>query len=97
MSLALAALLVGLVVVALVHTRSRLLGSFGAAAWCVGAAAYGAVQFETRDTLVFLGLATRPWVYFAFITSLFLFNVAVIVRMLRLQRRESAAAGKAPR
>jgi hypothetical protein len=97
MNAPLAALLMGLVVVALVHTRSRLLGSIGAATWCVGAMAYGAVQFQTRDVLVFLGLATRPWIYFAFITTLLLFNGAVIVRMLRMRAAGSAAGGKAPR
>ena len=100
MSLPLAALLAGLVAVALVHTRSRLLGSIGAVTWCVGAGVFAALEFQERDTLVFLGIATKPWVFYAFILSLFIFNCAVIVRMVRLQIAGTAAneaADKAPR
>jgi hypothetical protein len=91
---ALGLLLAGLVLVALVHTRSRLIGSFVALTWCAATAVFGAVQFQSRDTLVFLGIGTRPWVFFFFIAGLAFFNALVIVRMLRLK---TAGAGKAPR
>lgn len=97
MSLPLAALFAGLVIIALVHTRSRLLGSITAATWCVGALAFGAVEFQGRSGLVFLGVATKPWVFYLFISALLFFNCAVIVRMRRLQTAGSAAAGRVPR
>jgi len=90
-------LLVGLIGVALLHTRSRIAGAFGACAWCVGAAAFGAFYFaQGRDPLVFLGLQSPPWLYFAFMAGLFTFNAGVIARALRRRSPTVPPAGTGP-
>lgn len=76
-------LLIGLLLVAAVHTRSRLAGAFAACVWCAGALAFGALAFQTRPSIVFLGITVPPWIYFAFMGGLLLFNVGVIVRAFR--------------
>lgn len=86
-------LLVGLLLVAAVHTRSRLAGAFASAVWCIGAGALGVVAFATRDFMTFVGIKVPPWIYFAFMTGLFLFNVAVLMRALR---RRVVARRQAP-
>jgi hypothetical protein len=85
-------LLLGLLLVAAVHTRSRLAGAFAAAMWCLGAMGFGALAFQTRDSMAFVGISVPPWIYFAFMAGLLLFNVAVLARALR--RR--VVAKKAP-
>lgn len=77
------ALLIGLLLVAAVHTRSRLAGAIVACAWCIGAIGFGAVAFQTRASMAFLGISVPPWIYFAFIGGLLFFNLAVIVRAFR--------------
>jgi hypothetical protein len=81
------ALLVGLFAVAAVHTKSRVAGAGAACLWCVCAAVYGGLEFQTRDTLRFLGIETPAWLYFAFVGALAAFNVAVIARAFRRRRR----------
>lgn len=76
-------LLVGLLLVAAVHTRSRLAGAFAAGMWCVGAIAFGVVAFKTRESMTFVGITVPPWIYFAFMAGLLFFNVAVLARALR--------------
>lgn len=94
---ALAALLVSLGVVALVHTKSRIAGAIAAAAWCVGACAYGVVAFRTHGPLLFIGIASPPWVYFAFLGGVFAFNAGVVAGALRRRRRErERGTGRAP-
>jgi hypothetical protein len=80
------ALLVALFVVAAVHTKSRVAGAFAAATWVMGAVVYGAVEFQTRHSLAFLGIETPAWLYFAFMGGLFLWNATVIARALRRRR-----------
>ncbi len=94
---ALAALLASLCLVALIHTKSRIAGAIAAATWCVGACAYGVVAFRTRGSLLFVGIAAPPWVYFAFVGGLFAFNAGVVAGALRRRRRErSGGTGPAP-
>jgi len=93
----LAALLASLCVVALVHTKSRIAGAIAAAAWCVGACAYGVVAFRTHGPLLFVGIAAPPWVYFAFLGGVFAFNAAVVAGALRRRRRgRPPDTGRAP-
>ena len=82
------ALLVSVLVVALVHTKSRIAGALAASVWCVGACAYGIIAFRTRGPLLFLGIAAPPWVYFTFLGGLFAFNAGVVAKALRRRRRD---------
>jgi hypothetical protein len=76
-------LLLGLLLVAAVHTRSRLAGAFAAGVWCLAAMAFGALAFQSRESMAFVGITVPPWIYFAFMAGLLLFNVAVLARALR--------------
>ena len=89
---AVVALIVCLLGVAVVHTRSRTAGAVAAAVWCLGALALGAVEFQTRDVLTFAGISTAPWVYFAFISGVLVFNAVVVLRVVR-RRRQLAHTG----
>lgn len=89
-------LLVGLLLVAAVHTRSRLAGAFAASVWCFGAMGFGAVAFQGRDAIAFVGVTVPPWIYFAFMGGLLVFNVAVLVRGLRRRVVRPQAPGKGP-
>ncbi|MCC7072590.1 MAG: hypothetical protein IT383_14775 [Deltaproteobacteria bacterium] len=94
---ALAALLASLIVVALVHTKSRIAGAIAATLWCVGACAYGVIAFRTHGPLVFVGIGAPAWVYFAFLGGLFAFNAGVVLKALRRRRREGrGGTGPAP-
>lgn len=91
-------LLLGLLLVAAVHTRSRLAGAFAASMWCLGAMGFGAVAFQTRDSMAFVGITVPPWIYFAFMAGLLLFNVAVLARGLRRRvvRPRTPGTGRGP-
>jgi hypothetical protein len=84
------------VLVAAVHTKSRLGGAMAAGAWCVGALVFGALAFQTRMSIKFLGVDVPPWVYFAFMGGLLLFNGLVIARAFRRRRTTARAAGTGP-
>ncbi len=90
------ALLLGLLLVAALHTRSRLAGAFSAGAWCVGAMVFGAMVFQTRPSITFLGVTVPPWIYLSAMAGLLLFNVAVIVRALRRKTARRADSGSGP-
>lgn len=91
------ALLASLLVVALVHTKSRIAGALAASLWCVGACAYGVAAFRTHGPLLFLGIASPPWVYFTFLGGLFAFNAGVVAKALRRRGRDRAVrTGQAP-
>ncbi len=83
------ALLASLLVVAAVHTKSRLSGAIAASAWCVGAVVFGALMFPSHGPLVFLGVRTPPWLYFAFLGGLLVFNLAVVARGIRSTRHRA--------
>lgn len=82
------ALLVGLVVVAAVHTRSRIAGAIVASAWVCGAMIWGAFAFEERPqaSLRFLGIDAPSWIFFAFFGGLLVFNLTVLARAFRRRR-----------
>lgn len=84
-------LLLGLIAVAVVHTRSRLAGAVFAAVWVAVALAWGIAQFRMRASVHFLGIDLPPWIFYGFFTGLLVFNVAVIVRALR--RRPAVGVG----
>ena len=96
-------LLVALIVVGAVHSRSRVAGAFSASAWCAGAIAFGALAFfsgapdggDGVGALRFLGVKTPAWLYFAFMGGLLIFNVMVIVRALRRRRPTTSPAKQA--
>lgn len=90
------ALLLSLLAVALVHTRSRIAGAFAAAAWCVAACAWGVYAFREHGPLLFLGIAAPPWVYFAFCGGLFAFNAGVVAKALRRRARDRSSRGTGP-
>ena len=90
------ALLVALLPVATLHTRSRLAGAFAASAWVFGAVVFGAIAFQTRSTLTFVGIVTPPWLYFAFMGGLFLWNASVIARAFRRRRTPTTAPPSTP-
>lgn len=87
------ALLISLLGVALVHTRSRIAGAMAAAVWCVAACAWGVVAFREHGPLLFLGVAAPPWVYFAFCGGLFAFNAGVLAKALRRRARDRSGPG----
>ena len=76
-------LIAALVVIALVHTRSRIGGALSTAAWCLGAAVYGWNEFAGRDGgLVFLNVQTPKWLFFSALAGVFVYNVAIAGRAL---------------
>jgi hypothetical protein len=76
-------LIAALVVVAVIHTRSRIGGALSTAGWCVAAAVYGWGEFAGRDGgLVFLGVQTPRWLFFSAMTGVFVYNVAIAARAL---------------
>ena len=88
-------LLAALVGIAAVHTYSRLGGALATAAWCVAAAVYGWQEFATRvDGLVFAGVQTPKWLYFASLGGVFLFHSIMAVRALT--RRVAGPAAPEP-
>src|SRR5688572_8961579 len=89
-------LLLGLLLVAAIHTRSRLAGAFAASMWCLGAIGFGAVAFQSRESMAFVGITVPPWIYFAFMLGLLGFNVAVLVRGLRRRVVRPQAQGTGP-
>ncbi len=87
-------LIAALVVIALVHTRSRIGGSLSTAAWCVAAAFYGWNEFAGREGgLVFLTIPTPKWLFFSAVGGVFAYNVVIAVR--GLTRRVAAPASPA--
>ena len=90
-------LLLGLLLVAAVHTRSRLAGAFAASTWCLGAIGFGALAFQTRDSMAFVGIMVPPWIYFAFMAALLFFNVAVLARGLRRRVVRPTSSTPAPK
>jgi hypothetical protein len=90
------ALLLGLLVVAAVHTRSRMAGAIAATLWVSLALVWGAFAFEDRDSLRFLGIEAPAWVFFAFFGGLFVFNVTVLARALRRRRAPPPPTSPSP-
>jgi hypothetical protein len=90
------ALLVGLVVVAGVHTRSRIAGAVAATIWVACGLVWGATAFEGRSSLRFLGIEAPPWLFFAFFGGLLVFNVTVLARAFRRRRASAPGADRGP-
>ncbi len=84
-------LMAALVLIAVIHTRSRIGGALSTAVWCIAAAVYGWQQFAGRGSgLVFLNIETPKWLYFSALGGVFVYNVAIAVRALT--RRVAAPA-----
>lgn len=88
-------LLVALIAVAAVHTRSRIAGAGAAAIWVLCAMLWAATAFEERSSLRFVGIETPPWLFFAFFGALLFFNLTVLARAFR-RRRSSSTTGRGP-
>lgn len=83
------ALLVGLIVVAAIHSKSRIAGAIVASLWVSSALVWGAFAFEERESqsLRFLGVDAPSWIFFAFFGGLLVFNLTVLARAFRRRRR----------
>ena len=69
--------------VAIIHVKSRIGGALATAGWCVAAAIFGAWALSQReDGVVFLGVQTPKWVFYAVVGGVFLYNLAVVARAL---------------
>jgi len=89
-------LIAALVVIALIHTRSRIGGALSTAGWCAGAAVYGWNQFAGRDGgLVFLNVQTPKWLFFSAVTGVFVYNVVIASRALRRKVAAPSSTSKA--
>ena len=76
-------LIVALVLIAIIHTRSRIGGALSTAGWCIGAAVYGWGEFAGRDGgLVFLNVQTPKWLFFSALAGVFVYNVVIAARAL---------------
>ena len=83
MNSGLLAMMAALVVVAVIHTQSRIGGALATIGWCVAAAVFGAVEFQDRaDGLVFVGVHTPKWLYFVAMAGVAAFNVGIVVKAL---------------
>ncbi|HEY4219920.1 MAG TPA: hypothetical protein VGO62_01230 [Myxococcota bacterium] len=84
---AFAVLLLSLIGVAALHTKSRLAGAIAAVPWCIAAIAFAALAFPARGNLVFVGLETPQWLFYAFLGGLVVWNATVIARGFRRRKR----------
>ncbi len=76
-------MIAALIAVAVIHVKSRIGGALATAGWCVGAAVFGAWALAQRDDgVVFLGIQTPKWVFYAVIGGVFMYNIAVVARAL---------------
>lgn len=88
LSAAQGALLLGLVLVALLHAKSRMGGHLGASLWAGCAVVWGVFGFAEREQgLAFLGVQTPKWLYFVVLGALAVVNAALVLRALRRGRR----------
>ncbi len=88
MNLAQGLLVAALVVVALTHTMSRVGGALATMVWCVAAVVFGVAEFDIRGHgLIFLGIQTPPWLFFAAMVGVFGYNGAIVWRAVRGRRR----------
>lgn len=87
-------LLMGLLAVAVIHTRSRIAGAMAATLWVFAALVWAVLRFQQQPTLRFLGIAVPPWIFYGSFAGLFVFNVAVIARAFR--RRRAGLSASAP-
>jgi len=72
-----------LLVVAIVHTKSRIGGALATIGWCVAALVFGALEFSHRDAgVVFLRVQTPKWVFFATIAGIIVWNLFAVFRAL---------------
>ncbi len=89
-----ALLMVGLVLIAVLHTMSRVGGALATVVWCIAAAVFGAQQFAGVDSamgLNFAGIQTPQWIFFTAMASVGVYNLAVIARAWRLRPRKRAS------
>ena len=76
-------MIAALFAVAVIYVKSRIGGALATAGWCVAAAFFGAWALGQReDGVIFLGIQTPKWVYYAVIGSVFLYNLGVVARAL---------------
>ncbi|MDP2345950.1 MAG: hypothetical protein Q8O67_33730 [Deltaproteobacteria bacterium] len=76
-----ALMIVALFVVAVIYVKSRIGGALATAGWCVAAAFFGAWALGQReDGVIFLGIQTPKWIYYAVIGSIFLYHCSILVR-----------------
>jgi hypothetical protein len=76
-------LIASLVVLAVIHTRSRIGGALSTAGWCLAATAFGWQQFAGQaGGLVFLNVQTPKWLFFSAMTGVFVYNIVIAARAL---------------
>ena len=74
-------MIAALFAVAVIYVKSRIGGALATAGWCVAAAIFGAWALGQReDGVIFLGIQTPKWVYYAVIGSVFLYHCSILVR-----------------
>lgn len=72
-----------LVVVAVIHTQSRIGGALATIGWCVAAFVFGWFELEKRaNGVVFLEVQTPKWVYFVVVGSVMVWNFLVVGKAL---------------
>ena len=75
--------MVGLVLVAVLHTTSRVGGALATVGWCVAASVFGYQAFGDGPGLVFVGIQTPPWIFFIAMAGVGIYNLVIVVRALR--------------
>lgn len=97
MSLGQGLLIAGLVLVAVTQSMSRVGGALATVAWCVAAGVFGAFAFAERDDgLVFLGIQTPKWIFFAALGCVAIYNIALVVRAMRRSKAITPAPPPPP-
>jgi hypothetical protein len=92
-----AVMIAALLAVAVIHVKSRIGGALATAGWCVAAAIFGAWALGQReDGVIFLGIQTPKWVYYAVIGSVFLYQCAVVGRALTRRVAPKNGSGSMP-
>ncbi len=79
-----ALLIAGLVLVAVVHTMSRVAGAAGGVLWSAAALAWGLWELHVRAApLVFVGIEAPWWVFATVVFAIGLYQLSVVVRAFR--------------
>jgi len=91
-------LIVGLVLIAVIHTMSRVGGALATVAWCVAATIFGVQAFgDDGPGLVFVGIQTPRWIFYTAMAAVGLYNLAVLVRALRRKPFKTTPKTAAPK
>lgn len=72
-----------LVVVAVIHTQSRIGGALATVGWCVAAFVFGYLELAKRpDGVVFLEVQTPKWVFFVVVGGVAAWNCLIVGKAL---------------